>query len=206
MRTTHRLEHRPIICRLVHHGDKDTGRLVGRERSFSCSGHRVVRASSRQFVPESLDLAWFEGRVQLTLENNIVTRTLRQRDALQDRVPCEVLEGLGEYDLAAVRAAYARGRVTTKDLAGMIGRSTRSASTVLKALDTRSVLVWHGTSRNDPAQYYSLGWGHGEISDHFGVTSEPESPTGSRRLLKLQVGMPPVPTSVSNGGSKATSE
>lgn len=144
--------------------------------------------------------------VQLTLENNIVTRTLRQRDALQDRVPCEVLEGLGEYDLAAVRAAYARGRVTTKDLAGMIGRSTRSASTVLKALDTRSVLVWHGTSRNDPAQYYSLGWGHGEISDHFGVTSEPESPTGSRRLLKLQVGMPPVPTSVSNGGSKATSE
>ena len=95
-------------------------------------------------------------KVQLTLENNIVARTLRQRDALEDRISREVLDGLGEYELAAVQAAYARGRVTTKGLAELIGRSTKSSSAILRGLDAKGVLAWHGTSRTDPAQYYSL--------------------------------------------------
>lgn len=60
-------------------------------------------------------------KVQLTLENNIVTRPLRQQDALEDRIAREVLSSLNEYELAA-----------------------------------KGVLTWHGTSRTDPAQYYSL--------------------------------------------------
>ena len=95
-------------------------------------------------------------KVQLTLENNIVARSLRQRDALEDRISREVLDGLGEYELAAVQAAYARGRVTTRGLAKLIGRSTKSSSAILRGLDAKGVLAWHGTSRTDPAQYYSL--------------------------------------------------
>ena len=95
-------------------------------------------------------------KVQLTLENNIVARSLRQRDALEDRISREVLGGLGEYELAAVQAAYARGRVTTRGLAELIGRSTKSSSAILRGLDAKGVLAWHGTSRTDPAQYYSL--------------------------------------------------
>ena len=95
-------------------------------------------------------------KVQLTLENNIVARTLRQRDALEDRISREVLDGLGEYEIVAVQAAYARGRVTTKGLAELIGRSTKSSSAILRGLDAKGVLAWHGTSRTDPAQYYSL--------------------------------------------------
>ncbi len=95
-------------------------------------------------------------KVQLTLENNIVTRTLRQRDALEDRISREVLGSLGEYELVAVQTAYARGRVTTRELAELIGRSTRSSSVILKGLDLKGVLVWHGTSKTDPAQYHSL--------------------------------------------------
>ncbi len=97
-------------------------------------------------------------KVQLTLENNIVARTLRQRDALEDRVPSRVLSDLGEYELAAVQIAFARGRVTASELAERIGRTRRSASSVLKGLgpEGRGVLDWHGTSTNDPRQYYTI--------------------------------------------------
>lgn len=95
-------------------------------------------------------------KVQLTLENSIVARPLRQRDALEDRISREVLDGLGEYELAAVRAAYARGRVTPRELASLIDRSQRSATRVLKGLSKRGVLEWHGTSTNDPMQYYTV--------------------------------------------------
>lgn len=95
-------------------------------------------------------------KVQLILENNILTRTLRQRDALEDRISREVLDSLGEYELIAVQAAYARGHVTTKELAELIGRSAKSSSAILKGLDAKGVLAWHGTSRTDPVQYYSL--------------------------------------------------
>lgn len=95
-------------------------------------------------------------KVQLTLENNIVTRTLRQRDALEDRIAREVLIGLNEYELAAVQAAYARGRVTPRELASLIGRSQRSATRVLKGLLKQGIMEWHGTSTNDPVQYYTV--------------------------------------------------
>lgn len=95
-------------------------------------------------------------RVQLSLENNIVARTLRQRDAIESLVSQETLDSLSEYELMAVQAAYARGKILPKDFASLIGRSQRSATRVLKGLASRGVLQWHGTSTNDPSQYYAL--------------------------------------------------
>lgn len=96
-------------------------------------------------------------KVLLTLENNIVARAVRQGESMRSRIPAESLGSLGEYELAAVRFAFARGRVTTRDLSRLIGRSTRSSSSILKALEAKGILIWHGTSRNDLAQYYALG-------------------------------------------------
>lgn len=39
-------------------------------------------------------------KVQLTLENNIVARTVRRGEALEDRVSPEAIALLGEYELA----------------------------------------------------------------------------------------------------------
>lgn len=95
-------------------------------------------------------------KVQLTLENNVLTRTLRQRDALEGKISQDVLDGLGEYELVAVQAAYARGRITPRELSEHIGRSQRSASRVLKGLTEQGVMKWHGTSSNDPMQFYTI--------------------------------------------------
>ena len=72
------------------------------------------------------------------------------------KISREVLGGLGEYELAAVQAAYARGRVTSRELSSLINRSQRSATRMLKGLSNRGVLEWHGISANDPMRYYTV--------------------------------------------------
>lgn len=96
-------------------------------------------------------------KVQLTLENNIVARTVRRHEALEDRLTEGVVSALDEYELAAVRLAFTNGRVTAKELAGRIGRSQRTATRVLKGIaGPEGLLEWHGSSINDPRQFYAL--------------------------------------------------
>lgn len=96
-------------------------------------------------------------KVQLTLENNIVARTARRREALGDRLSEDVVSGLGEYELEAVRLAFAEGGVTARELAERIGRSQRTATRVLRGLTgADGLLEWHGSSASDPRQFYDL--------------------------------------------------
>lgn len=96
-------------------------------------------------------------RVRLTLENNIVARTVRRSEALEDKLSAERLASLDEYELAAVRLAFTNGKVTARELADHIGRTRRTAGNVLKGISGPSgPLEWHGSAVNDPGQYYSL--------------------------------------------------
>ena len=96
-------------------------------------------------------------RVQLTLENNIVARTVRRSGALEDRLSAERLASLDEYELAAVRLAFTNGKVTARELADHIGRTRRTAGNVLKGISGPSgPFEWHGSAVNDPGQYYSM--------------------------------------------------
>ena len=96
-------------------------------------------------------------KVQLTLENNIVARTVRRSEALEDRLSAEAIASLGDYELAAVRLAFTNGKVTARGLAEHIGRDRRTASRVLgKLIGERGLLEWHGSSPNDPRQFYTI--------------------------------------------------
>lgn len=96
-------------------------------------------------------------KVKLTLENNIVARSVRRREALDDKLSPESLVALGEYELAAVRLAFANGKVTAAELAGHIGRGQRTATRILKGLSGDGGLFeWHGSSATDPNQFYTL--------------------------------------------------
>lgn len=96
-------------------------------------------------------------KVQLTLENNIVARTVRRSKALEDKLSAERLAALDEYELAAVRLAFTNGKVTARELADHIGRTRRTAGNVLKGISGPvGPLEWHGSAVNDPGQYYSL--------------------------------------------------
>lgn len=96
-------------------------------------------------------------KVQLTLENNIVARTIRRSEALEDQASPEVISSLSEYELAAVRLAFANGKVTARELAAHIERDRRTASRVLSKLTKDDELLeWHGSSPNDPKQFYTM--------------------------------------------------
>lgn len=95
-------------------------------------------------------------KVQLTLENSITSRLLRNNDSLERRIDPTVFRNLSAYEIAAVQLAYAEGQVTVKKLAARIDRTPRTVRTVLKGLKDKQILKWHGSSPNDPSQYYSL--------------------------------------------------
>ena len=96
-------------------------------------------------------------KVQLTLENNIVARTVRRSEALEDRLSAEAIASLGGYELAAVRLVFTNGKVTARGLAEHIGRDRRTASRVLgKLIGEGGLLEWHGSSPNDPRQFYTI--------------------------------------------------
>lgn len=96
-------------------------------------------------------------KVQLTLENNIVARSVRRSEALEDKVSPETIASLGEYELAAIRLAFTNGRVTAGELAAHIKRNRRTASRVLgKLIEEDGLLEWHGSSPHDPKQFYTI--------------------------------------------------
>lgn len=96
-------------------------------------------------------------KVQLTLENNIVARTVRRSEALEDKMSSEAITSLSEYELAAIRLAFANGKVTARELAAHIGRDRRTANRVLsKLIEDGGLLEWHGSSPTDPRQFYKI--------------------------------------------------
>ncbi len=94
--------------------------------------------------------------VQLTLENSATSRVLRQFDSLEASLGQDVMEGLNDYQIAAVQIAMGRGRVTTKTLSERIGKGSSLCARTLKELAALDILDWHGSSTHDPSQYYTL--------------------------------------------------
>lgn len=45
--------------------------------------------------------------------------------------------------------------VLTKDVVEATGLTRRAATSLLRRLDERGRLTWHGSSWNDPLQYYT---------------------------------------------------
>lgn len=94
--------------------------------------------------------------VKLTLENSSTSRVLRSQDTLESHIGKDVLESLNEYEIAAVQLAYSEKKITKRNLAAKLNRSTKLASGVLHGLVDKDILSWHGSSSRDPQQYYTL--------------------------------------------------
>lgn len=47
-------------------------------------------------------------------------------------------------------------RARTKDAAEATGLTPRAATTLLRRPEEQGRLMWHGSSRNDPSQHYTV--------------------------------------------------
>ncbi|WP_165249529.1 ATP-binding protein [Adlercreutzia sp. ZJ141] len=63
---------------------------------------------------------------------------------------------LSENEVVAIGLARSNGRVTTRELAEALEKSERTAGNVLKGLAEKGELEWHGKSKRDPLQHYTL--------------------------------------------------
>lgn len=94
-------------------------------------------------------------KVVLTLENNIVSRQLRVADRIHEDI--DSYTDLSEDEKVIVHYMYNSGqKMTTLRASELTGRSRRFSGKLLQRLVEQEVLEWHGTSRNDRNQYYTL--------------------------------------------------
>ena len=138
----------PIIARTLTE--------FGWVRELNEGVQRIYDEMARLFLNDPLFEEPNDASVQLTLENSITSRVLRQQDALEGVVGQDALDSLNGYELAAMQYVYARGRVTVRELAGHLGRSVKVSRQTLRALVEKGMLAWHGSNARDPSQYYDL--------------------------------------------------
>lgn len=94
-------------------------------------------------------------KVILTLENNFMSRQLRVADRIHEDI--DSYTDLSEDEKDIVHYMYNSGqKMTTLRASELTGRSRRFSGKLLQGLVEQKVLEWHGTSRNDRNQYYTL--------------------------------------------------
>lgn len=97
--------------------------------------------------------------VLLILENNILNRSMRTLDKIKDIISEKEFENLNEAEKVILHFMYNSGeKVTTKRATQLVGRGSTFCRKLLKNLEEKGLLEWHGTSVNDSTQYYTLNF------------------------------------------------
>lgn len=94
--------------------------------------------------------------VKLVLRNNLAARIPSRKGSAVGGVSQEIMESLSENEKTAMRLAMTGGKITTRLLADAAGISRQTAATVLKGLQGKGILDWHGHSSRDPSQHYTV--------------------------------------------------
>ena len=92
--------------------------------------------------------------VLLVLENNLLNRTMRHLDTIQQRIGEEKFRQLRIHELFLLQYAFNTGKIDSKTAAELTDKSVVSGRKILKKLEDMGLLVWEGSSKNDPTQYY----------------------------------------------------
>lgn len=143
-----RFSRNPVIARALVE--------MGWVRELNEGVQRIYDEMASFFLKEPVYSEPNNASVLLTLENSATSRVLRQHDSLEASVEPDVLDGLSEYEIAAMQVAMSRGRVTTKTLGDATKKGPTLCARTLKKLANKGLLDWHGSGTHDPSQYYSL--------------------------------------------------
>lgn len=94
--------------------------------------------------------------VLLKLENNYIMRQVRNSEHLENLFSQGIWDNLSEDERTIIYLVYKEGKITTKKVSDAIKRSPGYTRNALNNLRELGVLVWKGSSINDPSQYYEL--------------------------------------------------
>lgn len=94
--------------------------------------------------------------VLLKLENNYIMRQIRNSEYMERLFEDNIWDSLNDDEKTIIYIAYREGKVTTKRVIEALGRSTVYCRKQLNNLRDLDILIWVGSSANDPTQYYKL--------------------------------------------------
>lgn len=129
---------------------------LGWVRELNEGVQRIYDEMQASFLKDPVFTEPNESAVLLTLENSATSRVLRTNDSMEKEFGRAELYALNEYEVAAMQYVYAHSQITNKDLVAITGKGSSLCRRMLKGLVEKGFLIWHGSSTNDPSQFYSL--------------------------------------------------
>lgn len=118
---------------------------------------RIYSEMEQLFLKEPIYSEPDNGNVLLVLENNILNRTMRMEDKIKDIINNKNLEDLTLDERIILHYMFNSGeRMTTKKATKLLNHGNSYCRKVLKKLENNKFIKWHGTSKNDSTQNYSL--------------------------------------------------
>ncbi|MCJ1750068.1 putative DNA binding domain-containing protein [Mammaliicoccus sciuri] len=94
--------------------------------------------------------------VKLKLENNIGTRRTRKNDKISNHITEEVMDNLTEDQIKIIQFLYPSNKINIKKANSVLGKKDAYSRKILTGLVSQGLLIWNGSSKQDPTQYYSL--------------------------------------------------
>lgn len=94
--------------------------------------------------------------LQLTLRNNYIFRQMRTDDCLNDFEKRLSVKECNKNERCILSYLLSNEKITVKKASELIKMSDTTARKLLKGLADKNVLTWHGNSKRDPQQYYTI--------------------------------------------------
>jgi len=118
---------------------------------------RIYEEMEKYFLKAPLYSEPNGNSVLLKLENNFVMRQIRGNEHMERIFNEGLWDSLNDDQRTIIYIAYREeGKVTTKRVVEVLRRSTFYCRKQLNSLKDLDILLWRGSSPNDPTQYYEL--------------------------------------------------
>lgn len=117
---------------------------------------RIFSEMEKQFLKFPSYSEPNENAVQLNLENNILNRSLRMKENLEQKISQEIFNSLNEDEKLVLYYASMNNHVTVKEMSQYLNRGGTYTRNLLKDLREKNLLKWCGSNAKDPKQYYYL--------------------------------------------------
>lgn len=116
--------------------------------------NRIYDEMESFFLKEPLYSEPEGNSVLLVLENNIISRQLRNIDKADDYA--DKIGALLPDEKKIIAYLFSADRINVKEVSLLLEKSSGYSRKVLNKLREEEVLVWNGTAPKDPTQYYTL--------------------------------------------------
>lgn len=94
--------------------------------------------------------------VSLKLKNNIIMRRIRRDRQISEHLTEDIMLSLNDEEREIVQFVYPSKRINLQKAMELTGKKVKFTRKLLQNLVKKQILYWHGSSKHDPTQFYSM--------------------------------------------------